>query len=155
LFFAFFQECSVITVNPYKMFSDSLDCGVMKPGFDSKTSVINGFESSFLRLISVTLKTAFSFLGPAFQCNIVQDLQEFHCAVHVYLLQSCQKFQTLISVCPLPRAWFIKRLKSNVYVTLNPIGSFQCNLCSHWLIKKNYYLSFFMNTGPALGFPLI
>jgi len=25
--------------------------------------------------------------------------------------------------------------KSNVYVTLNAIGSFQCNLCSHWLIQ--------------------
>jgi len=40
---------------------------------------------------------------------------------------------------------FIKHLKSNVYVTLNAVGSFQCNLCSHWLI---HYLSFFMNTGP-------
>jgi len=30
---------------------------------------------------------------------------------------------------------FIKHLKSNVYVTLNAIGSFQCNLCSHWLIQ--------------------
>jgi len=30
---------------------------------------------------------------------------------------------------------FIKYLKSNVYVTLNAIGSFQCNLCSHWLIQ--------------------
>ena len=29
---------------------------------------------------------------------------------------------------------FIKHLKSNVYVTLNAIGSFLCNLCSHWLI---------------------
>ena len=29
---------------------------------------------------------------------------------------------------------FIKHFKSNVYVTLNAIGSFQCNLCSHWLI---------------------
>jgi len=30
---------------------------------------------------------------------------------------------------------FINHLKSNVYVTLNAIGSFQCNLCSHWLIQ--------------------
>jgi len=30
---------------------------------------------------------------------------------------------------------FIKHLKSNVYVTLNAIGSFRCNLCSHWLIQ--------------------
>jgi len=30
---------------------------------------------------------------------------------------------------------FIKHLKSNVYVTLNAIGSFQSNLCSHWLIQ--------------------
>jgi len=32
---------------------------------------------------------------------------------------------------------FIKHLKSNVYVTLNAIGSFQCNLhvCSYWLIQ--------------------
>jgi len=30
---------------------------------------------------------------------------------------------------------FIEHLKSNVYVTLNAIGSFQCNLCSHWLIQ--------------------
>jgi len=30
---------------------------------------------------------------------------------------------------------FIKHLKSNVYVTLNAIGSLQCNLCSHWLIQ--------------------
>ena len=28
---------------------------------------------------------------------------------------------------------FIKHLKSNVYVTLNAIGSFLCNLCFHWL----------------------
>jgi len=42
---------------------------------------------------------------------------------------------------------FIKHVKSNVYVTLNAIGSFLCNLCFHWLIKF-YYLSFFMNTGP-------
>ena len=26
-------------------------------------------------------------------------------------------------------------LVRNVYVTLNAIGSFQCNLCSHWLIQ--------------------
>ena len=45
---------------------------------------------------------------------------------------------------------FIKHLKSNVYVTLNAIGSFQCNLCSHWLIQIFCYLSFFMNTGPVL-----
>ena len=43
---------------------------------------------------------------------------------------------------------FIKHLKSNVYVTLNAIGSFQRNLCSHWLIQI-FFLSFFMNTGPA------
>jgi len=30
---------------------------------------------------------------------------------------------------------FIKHLKSNVYVTLNTIGSFLCNLCFHWLIQ--------------------
>ena len=30
---------------------------------------------------------------------------------------------------------FIKHLKSNVYVTLNAIGSLRCNLCSHWLIQ--------------------
>jgi len=30
---------------------------------------------------------------------------------------------------------FIKHLKSNVYVTLNAIGSFLCNLCFHWLIQ--------------------
>ena len=30
---------------------------------------------------------------------------------------------------------FIKHLKSNVYVTLNVIGSFLCNLCFHWLIQ--------------------
>jgi len=30
---------------------------------------------------------------------------------------------------------FIKHLESNVYVTLSAIGSFQCNLCSHWLIQ--------------------
>ena len=30
---------------------------------------------------------------------------------------------------------FIKHLKSNVYVTVNAIGSFWCNLCSHWLIQ--------------------
>jgi len=35
----------------------------------------------------------------------------------------------------LPGPVFIKHLKSNVYVTLNAIGSFQCNLCSHWLIQ--------------------
>jgi len=34
-----------------------------------------------------------------------------------------------------PGPVFIKHLKSNVYVTLNAIGSFQCNLCSHWLIQ--------------------
>ena len=34
-----------------------------------------------------------------------------------------------------PGPVFIKHLKSNVYVTLNAIGSFQCNLGSHWLIK--------------------
>ena len=33
------------------------------------------------------------------------------------------------------RAVLIKHLKSNVYVTLNTIGSFRCNLCSHWLIQ--------------------
>jgi len=42
---------------------------------------------------------------------------------------------------------FIQHLKSNVYVTLNAIGLFQCNLCSHWLIQF-FYLSFFMNMGP-------
>jgi len=30
---------------------------------------------------------------------------------------------------------FIKHLKSNVYVTLNAIGSFLCNLCFHWMIQ--------------------
>ena len=30
-----------------------------------------------------------------------------------------------------PGSVFIKHLKSSVYVTLNAIGSFQCNLCSH------------------------
>jgi len=34
-----------------------------------------------------------------------------------------------------PGSVFIKHLKSNMYVTLNAIGSFQCNLCSHWLIQ--------------------
>ena len=43
---------------------------------------------------------------------------------------------TVIKGTPLmSRPVFIKHLKSNVYVTLNAIGSFQCNLCSHWLIQ--------------------
>jgi len=45
----------------------------------------------------------------------------------VMLEGSCQEFR--------PGPIFIKHLKSNVYVTLNAIGSFQCNLCSHWLIQ--------------------
>jgi len=44
------------------------------------------------------------------------------------------------NLCPFcvqlkPGPVFMKHLKSNVYVTLNAIGSFQCNLCSHWLIQ--------------------
>ena len=34
-----------------------------------------------------------------------------------------------------PGPVLIKHLKSNVYVTLNAIGSFLCNLCFHWLIQ--------------------
>ena len=39
--------------------------------------------------------------------------------------------QIMVSTGPV----FIKHLKSNVYVTHNAIGSFRCNLCSHWLIQ--------------------
>jgi len=42
---------------------------------------------------------------------------------------------------------FIKHLKSNVYVTLNAIGSFWCNLCSHWLIQI-LLLKFLHEYGP-------
>jgi len=46
--------------------------------------------------------------------------------------------QPITSQCLLhskcPGHLFKKHLKSNVYVTLNAIGSFQCNPCSHWLI---------------------
>ena len=41
----------------------------------------------------------------------------------------------LPSKLSIPGNVFIKHLKSNVYVTLNAIGSCQCNLCSHWLIQ--------------------
>jgi len=41
----------------------------------------------------------------------------------------------LFSVTKRPGPVFIKHHKSNVYVTLNAIGSFWCNLCSHWLIQ--------------------
>ena len=39
------------------------------------------------------------------------------------------------TVYSLPGPVFIKHLKSNVYVTLNAIGSFLCNLHFHWLIQ--------------------
>ena len=42
---------------------------------------------------------------------------------------------------------FIKHLKSNVYVTLNAIGSFRCYLCSHWLIQF-LLLKFLYEYGP-------
>ena len=48
--------------------------------------------------------------------------------------------------------------KSYVYVTLNAIGSFQCNLCSHWLIQI-LLLKFLYEYGPcpdeAFGFLLL
>jgi len=45
---------------------------------------------------------------------------------------SCKLLLASLSVGPV----FIKHLKSNVYVTLNAIGSFLCNLCFHWLIQN-------------------
>jgi len=47
---------------------------------------------------------------------------------------------------------FIKHLKSNVYVTLNAIGSFQCNLCSHWLTVM-YYSIWLTRSLPTMWVP--
>ena len=58
--------------------------------------------------------------------------ESYHYALSRKMAQFKEHEDLTISV---PGPVFIKHLKSNVYVTLNAIGSFLCNLCFHWLIQ--------------------
>ena len=44
-------------------------------------------------------------------------------------------YDNQVDLSSIPGPVFIKHLKSNVYVTLNAIGSFRCNICSYWPIQ--------------------